>query len=112
MWAFLFGFAGLPLTGGFTGKFYVFSAAYQHGWGWLVVVGVIATLVSLWYYLAVVRSMYMRTSTEQVVVVGGAPPREPLLHAAIAVCLVVSVGSLFAVQPLIDLARHATAAVF
>src|ERR671930_442504 len=48
MWAFLFGFAGFPLTGGFVGKFYVFSAAYQHGWTWLVIVGVLATLVSLY----------------------------------------------------------------
>jgi len=111
MWFFLFGFAGLPLTGGFTGKFYVFSAAYRHGWGWLVVVGVLATLVSLWYYLAVVRAMYMRTNVDQVVVVGGSPAREPLLHVAVGICLVVAVGSLFAVQPLVDLARHATAAL-
>jgi NADH-quinone oxidoreductase subunit N len=112
MWFFMFGFAGLPLTGGFTGKFYVFAAAYDHGWAWLVVVGVLATLVSLWYYLAVVRAMYMRTGDDlRVAVAGGAPPREPLLHAAIAVCMVVAVGSLFAVQPLIDFARHATSSL-
>ena len=52
MWFFLFGFAGLPLGGGFVAKFYVLSAAYRHGWTWLVIVGVIATLVSLYYYLA------------------------------------------------------------
>ena len=51
MWFFVFGFAGLPLTGGFVGKFYVFAAAYDHGWAWLVIVGVLATLVSLYYYL-------------------------------------------------------------
>jgi NADH-quinone oxidoreductase subunit N len=110
MWFFLFGFAGLPLTGGFTGKFYVFSAAYDHGWAWLVVVGVLATLVSLWYYLAVVRAMYMRSGAE-LAVVGGSPPREPWLHAAVGLCMVVAVGSLFAVQPLIDLAQHAAAAL-
>ena len=112
MWFFMFGFAGLPLTGGFTGKFYVFAAAYRHGWAWLVVVGVLATLVSLWYYLAVVRAMYMRTNDElRVAVAGGAPPREPLLHAAVAICMIVGVGSLFATQPVIDLARHATSAL-
>jgi NADH-quinone oxidoreductase subunit N len=110
MWFFLFGFAGLPLTGGFTGKFYVFAAAYDHGWAWLVVVGVLATLVSLWYYLAVVRAMYMREYT-RVAVVGGAPPREPLLHVAVGICMVVGVASLFAVRPLIDLAQHATHAL-
>ena len=114
MWLFLFGFAGLPVGGGFVAKFYVFSAAYRHGWTWLVIVGVLATLVSLWYYLALVRAMYMRPSDELQLmpaagggVAGGSPAREPMLHAAVGLCLAVSVGSLFAVGPLIDLARHA-----
>jgi NADH-quinone oxidoreductase subunit N len=113
MWFFLFGFAGLPLGGGFVAKFYVFSAAYKHGWAWLVIVGVIATLVSLYYYLAVVRAMYMRPSEELRVAVaaGGSPPREPLVHVAVGLALAVSVGSLFAVGPIAGLARHAVAAL-
>jgi NADH-quinone oxidoreductase subunit N len=113
MWFFMFGFAGLPLGGGFVGKFYVLAAAYRHGWAWLVIVGVLATLVSLYYYLGVVRAMYMRPSEELRVaaVAGGSPPREPFLHAAVALALAVSVGSLFAVAPLIKLARHATSAL-
>ena len=118
MWFFVFGFAGLPLGGGFVGKFYVFAAAYQHGWVWLVIVGVLATLVSLYYYLGIVRAMYMRPSEELqlpprsgVAVSGGAPARETLLHLAVGAALVVSVGSLFAVQPLIDLAQHAASAL-
>ena len=109
MWFFMFGFAGLPLGGGFVGKFYVFAAAYDHGWIWLVIVGVIATLVSLYYYLGIVRAMYMRPSAELQLapVAGGSPPREVLLQVSVAMALAVSVGSLFAVQPLIDLARHA-----
>ena len=112
MWFFLFGFAGLPLGGGFVAKFYVLSAAYQHGWTWLVIVGVVATLVSLYYYLAVVRAMYMRPSAElHLAPVGGSPPREPLLHIAVGLALAVSVGSLFAVGPVIDLAKHAVNAL-
>jgi NADH-quinone oxidoreductase subunit N len=118
MWFFVFGFAGLPLGGGFVGKFYVFAAAYQHGWVWLVIVGVLATLVSLYYYLGIVRAMYMRPSEELqlpprsgVAVSGGAPARETLLHLAVGAALVVSVGSLFAVQPLIDLARDAASSL-
>jgi len=114
MWFFVFGFAGLPLGGGFVGKFYVFAAAYQHGWVWLVIVGVLATLVSLYYYLAIVRAMYMRPSEElglRPAVTGGAPAKETLLHLAVGAALVVSVGSLFAVQPLIELARHAAGAL-
>ena len=118
MWFFLFGFAGLPVGGGFVGKFYVFAAAYDHGWVWLVIVGVVATLVSLYYYLGIVRAMYMRPAeiptTDELrvpAVAGGAPAREALLHVSVAMALAVSVGSLFAVQPLIDLARHAAAAL-
>jgi NADH-quinone oxidoreductase subunit N len=118
MWFFMFGFAGLPLGGGFVGKFYVFAAAYRHGWVWLVIAGVLATLVSLYYYLGIVRAMYMRPAEELqvqpgggVAVSGGAPAQETLLHLAVGAAFVVSLGSLFAVQPLIDLARHATGAL-
>src|SRR6185312_6877168 len=89
MWFFMFGFAGLPLGGGFVGKFYVFAAAYQHGWVWVVIVGVLATLVSLYYYLGIVRAMYMRPSEEMqvqpgggVAVSGGQPAPDTLLHVA------------------------------
>ena len=106
--AFMFGFVGFPLMGGFVGKFYAFAAAYEHGWTWLVIVGVLATLVSLYYYLAVIRALFMRTSAElQLAPAGGAPPREALLHLSVFACLAISVGSFFAVQPLIDLAGHA-----
>src|SRR5207248_2609090 len=74
MWFFMFGFAGLPLGGGFVGKFYVLSAAYDHGWTWLVIVGVLATLVSLYYYLGVVRAIYMR-GPQLAVATGASPPR-------------------------------------
>ncbi len=65
MWIFMLGFAGFPLTGGFFGKFFVFSAAYDSGEWWLVLVGVAATAVSLAYYLNVVRWMYMRPGTRR-----------------------------------------------
>ncbi|MFL5918572.1 MAG: NADH-quinone oxidoreductase subunit N [Gaiellaceae bacterium] len=108
MWAFLLGFAGFPLTGGFVGKFYVFAAAYEHGWTWLVIVGVLATLVSLYYYLGLIRAMFMRRTEDlQLAPIGGSPPREALLQSAVLACLAVTVGSFFAVQPLIDLATHA-----
>jgi NADH-quinone oxidoreductase subunit N len=113
MWVFMLGFAGMPLTGGFVGKFYAFSAAYRHGWAWLVIVGVVATMVSLAYYLGVVRAMYMRGPEELqlAAVAGGAPPREGLLTASVAAALAVTVGSFFAVEPLITLARDAAASL-
>ncbi len=112
MMIFMLGFAGLPLTGGFVGKFYVFAAAYEHGWTWLVIVGVVATAVSLYYYLGVIRAMYMRPAEElQLAPVGGSPPKELLLQTSVAAALVVTVGSFFLVQPLIDAARDAAASL-
>ena len=108
MWVFMLAFAGLPLTGGFVGKFYVFAAAYDRGWWWLVIAGVIATAISLYYYLAVVRALYMRMPAElQLAPAGGSPPRELLLSASVVACTAVTVGSFFAVQPLIDVAEKA-----
>ncbi|MGH3129626.1 MAG: NADH-quinone oxidoreductase subunit N [Gaiellaceae bacterium] len=108
LWIFMLGFAGFPLTGGFVGKFYAFSAAYEAGWTWLVIVGVVATAVSLYYYLGVVRALYMRSEIElRAAPAGGSPPREVALHASVVACLAVTVGSFFAVQPLIDLAKDA-----
>ena len=78
MWAFMLSFAGLPPTGGFLGKFYVFSAAYDPGWLWLVILGLVATMVSLYYYLAVIRALYLRPA--------GAPVRRGRLTAARRVC--------------------------
>ena len=107
MWVFMLSFAGLPLTGGFVAKFYVFASAWERGWIWLIIVGVIATAVSLYYYLGVIRSMYMRPAMPVAVAVGGQPPRELALSAAVVACTAVVVGSFFAVEPLIDLAREA-----
>src|SRR5207237_7496717 len=100
------------LTGGFVGKFYVLPAAYRDGWAWLVIIGVIATLVSLYYYLGIVRAMFMRRTEDlQLAPIGGSPPRDALLQTAVFACLVVTVGSFFAVQPLIDLAKHASSSL-
>ncbi len=105
MWVFMLSFAGFPLTGGFVGKVYVFSAAYESGWTWLLIVGALATAVSLGYYLAVIRSIYMHAPAERMT----APPAERLLSGAVLVAVAVTVGSFFATQPLIDLARDAAA---
>ncbi len=111
MWVFMLSFAGLPFTGGFVGKFYAFTAAYDRGWTWLVIVGVVATAFSLYYYLAVIRAMYMRAMPARVAPVGGQPPRELALSAAVGVSVAIVVVTFFAVEPLIDLCEKAVAAV-
>jgi NADH-quinone oxidoreductase subunit N len=112
MWVFMLGFMGMPLTGGLIGKLYVFSAAYESGLWWLIIAGVIATAISLYYYLAVIRALYMRPAMGlQPVIVGGSPPRDPLLHGAVFLAVGATIGSFFFVQPLIDLARDAASSL-
>jgi len=112
LWTFMLGMAGFPLTGGLFGKLFVFSAAYDAGEWWLVLIGVAATAVSLAYYLNVVRWMYMRSGTElTLAVAGGSPPRDLALGVAIGAAVVVTVGSFFVVQPILDVASDAAASL-
>ncbi len=108
LWIFMLGMAGFPLTGGFFGKLFVFSAAYEVGDWWLVLVGVAATALSLAYYLNIVRWLYMRSGAElRLAPVGGSPPRELALGVAVTAAVAVTVGSFFAAQPILDLASEA-----
>ena len=77
-----------------------------------MIVGVLATLVSLYYYLGLVRAMFMRRTEDlQLAPIGGSPPREALLQTGVFACLVVTVGSFFVVEPLVDLAKHAASSL-
>ena len=55
----LFSLAGMPLLAGFFTKFILFQAVVQGGFLWLVVIAVIGSTVSLFYYLQVIRQMYV-----------------------------------------------------
>jgi NADH-quinone oxidoreductase subunit N len=57
----MFSLAGMPLTAGFVGKFYVFAAAWQAGLIWLTVVGVVTSAISAFFYLRIVVQMFMRS---------------------------------------------------
>ncbi|MEJ2092622.1 MAG: NADH-quinone oxidoreductase subunit N [Syntrophobacterales bacterium] len=57
---FMFALAGIPPTAGFVGKFYIFSAAVKAGYIWLAIIGVMNSLVSVYYYLRITVLMYMR----------------------------------------------------
>ena len=60
MLVFMFSLTGLPPTGGFVGKFYIFMAAVHHHMTYLAVIGVILSAISAYYYLRVVMVMYMK----------------------------------------------------
>ncbi len=57
---FLLSLIGIPVTGGFFAKFYVFSAALQANLVWLVIIGVLNSAIGAYYYLRIIVVMYMR----------------------------------------------------
>ena len=59
MLIFMFSLTGIPPTGGFTGKFYLFQTALAAGYTWAVVAGAIFSAVSAYFYLRIIRLMYM-----------------------------------------------------
>lgn len=65
---FMFSLAGLPPTAGFVGKFYLFSAAVKAGHIPLVIIGVINSMISLYFYLGVVVVMFMKEVQQPVAV--------------------------------------------
>ncbi|MEE8152512.1 MAG: NADH-quinone oxidoreductase subunit N [candidate division NC10 bacterium] len=64
MAVFMFSLAGLPPTGGFMGKFYIFSAAVEADYVGLVIIAVVCSLISVFFYLRVVVVMYMEEPRE------------------------------------------------
>jgi NADH-quinone oxidoreductase subunit N len=109
---FAFAFIGLPPGGLFTGKLYAFAAAVDRDWTWLVIAGVVATAISVYYYLAIIRALYMRSEAElQLAPAGGAPPRDVALSVSVALSLGVVFASFVLVEPLIELAEKAARAV-
>jgi len=61
MFIFLLSLTGIPATGGFIGKFYVFGAAVQHRYFWLAAIAMINAGIAGYYYLNVVRVMFFGT---------------------------------------------------
>jgi NADH-quinone oxidoreductase subunit N len=55
----LFSLAGIPPVAGFFGKFFLFTAAAQKGFYLLVLIAVLNTIISLFYYLLVVKAMFI-----------------------------------------------------
>lgn len=60
----LFSLSGMPLLAGFVTKFFIFQAAAEEGFLWLATVAVIMSTVSLYYYLKVIRQMYVAEPAE------------------------------------------------
>ena len=80
---FLLSLLGMPLTAGFMGKIMVFRAALNQGYVWLVVIGVLNTAISAYYYLRLIIVMFFRERTTV-----WEPPRIP---ASVAVALMLTI---------------------
>ena len=105
----LFSLAGMPLFAGFATKFIIFQAAFNNGYLWLGAVGVTASFVSLYYYLMVIKQMYLYEPE------GGDRKRlnVPIPHAAALAVLVA--GVLFIglyPTPLFDVIHSSTESLF
>ncbi|HVZ86012.1 MAG TPA: NADH-quinone oxidoreductase subunit N [Polyangia bacterium] len=88
MTVFLLSLGGVPPMGGFFAKFYLFRAAMEAPQlTWLVVVGVLNSVISVYYYLRIVVAMYFRDATRPLTPTDGVSMRAGLLLTALAVVL-------------------------
>jgi len=97
---FMLSLTGIPPTGGFAAKFYVFSSAIEAGLLWLTLVGVVTSVISGYYYLRVVFLMFMHDGEGEMVV-------RPALASAVVVTALATL--LLGILPgaWFDLARQA-----
>lgn len=63
---FMLSLIGIPLTGGFLGKFLVFSAALKANLVWLTIIGVVNSAIAAYYYLRLIVVMYMKEGDDSV----------------------------------------------
>ena len=84
---FLLSLLGMPLTAGFMGKIMVFSVALRQGYVWLVVLGVLNTAISAYYYLRLIIVMFFRERT-----IEWSAPRVP---TSVAVALLITIVGVF-----------------
>ncbi len=107
MTIFMLSLAGLPPTAGFAGKLALFSAAVNAGFVGLAIVGVLNSVISVYYYFGVLVQMYMAQGTRPVIPLA----RRPALAAAIVVATVLTLGLGLAPSGTLQLAAEAMASL-
>ena len=78
----LFSLAGIPPFAGFFSKFFIFAAAFEGGFHLLVFIALINTIISLYYYLKIVKAMYINKSDEPI----AASRSDNYTRASLAIC--------------------------
>ena len=101
---FMLALAGIPLTSGFVGKFGVFAAAIEAGMVWLVIVGVVASLIAAFFYVRVIVVMFFAQPTDQTASVA-----VPSAFTTVALAAGAAVTVILGVvpQPVLDLVTNA-----
>ncbi len=90
MGVFMFALAGFPPLAGFFGKYFVFAAAVDVGLTWLALIGVLASVVSAYYYLRVLVAFWMKNPEDAPVAVQSEAFPVPLFTKAVLVACVVA----------------------
>jgi len=103
MLVFLLSLAGVPPLAGFIGKLYIFVAAIKEGLYTLLVVGLVNVVISMYYYLVVVKKMYINEPVDSSPLTVSAPMRA-VIYAGLAGTLILGVYP----QPVIDWVVSAT----
>jgi NADH-quinone oxidoreductase subunit N len=103
----LFSLAGMPIFAGFVTKLFLFQAGWDAGLEWLAALAVVGSLISLYYYLLIMKQMYMYE-----------PPRRgriyvpPVLVGVVAVLMVAVIGLGIYPTPLLEAADNAGRFIF
>ena len=100
--------AGMPPLGGFVAKVFVFAAAVKTGLVWLAVIGVLNSIIGLYYYLIVLKVVYLYRSEEEDKPVPVIRPY--ILALTVLVIGIILLGTLIA--PWINLSTSAAAVLF
>jgi len=99
---FLLSLIGIPMTGGFFAKFYVFSAALRANLIWLTLIGVANSAIGAYYYLRIIVMMYMREARTEVPVT-----RVPLgLGIALAISIIATIYLGILPNRVLQIAQH------
>ncbi|MEN8751568.1 MAG: NADH-quinone oxidoreductase subunit N [Desulfobacterales bacterium] len=87
----LFGLAGIPPTIGFTGKLLVFIAAMQQGYFTLVLIAMINVVISLYYYMLVIKAAYLLEPPNDLPALSVSPPVKLLTGTLVTAMVVIGV---------------------
>jgi NADH-quinone oxidoreductase subunit N len=105
----LLSLGGVPPAAGFFGKFFVFKAAVESGLVWLALAGVLNAIVALYYYLVVIKVMYVDRSADEDKPIPMSPAYGWVL--GITTALVIILGT-FGAQPIFEWAVKGARALF